>query len=94
MSLFRQFVDIDQPAAKPAVRPILTAEPDVGRAPVCLTGAPNKNLAVRQVAEVSTPGKSTVRASKESWNQYHAELMRRRRSVAKLDAVELATVDA
>jgi hypothetical protein len=106
MSLARQFVDVDAPP-KPAVRPVDRAPP--AAAPVSNVAAevrrpaPNTMPVVRQVAEPSEPlpidrhecrSKVTVRASKETWNQYHAELMRRRRSAAKLDAVELATVDA
>jgi hypothetical protein len=97
MSLASRYVDVGAPP-KPAVLPLDRAPPAAD--PVSNVAAevrrhePNTMPVVRQVAQPAAPTKAKVRASRETWNQYHAELMRRRRSAAKLDAVTLASTDA
>jgi hypothetical protein len=70
-----------EPVAKPA-EPVRQASNEVS----------NNPDPVRQAKEPASP-KSKVRASKESWNTYHAELMRRRRAAAKADKIALASAD-
>jgi hypothetical protein len=76
-----------EPSPAPAVSPAMVPEPSKDRLTV-RQGEIASSSAVSSVS--SSSAKATVRASRKSWNQYHAALMRRRRSAASLDAAELA----
>lgn len=81
-----QFIDAEPPKSDVPLKravPVRQASNEVS----------NNAAPVRQAKEPAA-SKSTVRASRESWNQYHAELMRRRREAVKLDSVALAGADA
>jgi cytochrome P450 len=83
-----KIADVGQPAPKPVIRAV-TAESDD------IQVAHKSETVVMQPDKPSAPApKASIRASRESWNAYYRELMRRRRADAKLDSVALASVDA